>query len=61
VYNANPFRGKDSKLVAAADFLPEEPGHELTEEEKTEQFKAFFESLKIAQEAKLAAAAAQTP
>ena len=58
----NLWRGKDDPPVSAEDFAPDwrdqtegRDPDEPTEEEKLEQFKQFFESVKKGQEKKLQA------
>jgi hypothetical protein len=52
IFNGNPFRDRNAPVVSPEDFIADpERDREPTEEEKLEQFKAFFDSMKRSQEA----------
>jgi hypothetical protein len=47
ICNANPFRKEGSEILTAEDFAPDPKApQEPSEEEKLEQFREFFDSIK---------------
>jgi hypothetical protein len=51
VFNGNPFRDRNAPVVSPEDFIADpDRDREPTEEEKLEEFKAFFNSVKTEQD-----------
>jgi hypothetical protein len=54
VFNGNPFRDRNAPVVSPDDFIADpERDREPTEEEKLEQFKGWFSSMKVLQDKKI--------